>query len=651
MWMAWCAVAARTSPALYFSRPTATTGNAFNSTSLGAHTDKYKDKRIAGVNKFHNAFAGQTEYVTTSDNILVVERGTTGVALINFNGGSKSVSIKMNKMADGTYVDQISGTQFKVSGGTLTGQIPEGGVAAIYNKEPVTKNPTVSVSKDSGTFSEPFDLTLTPSNAAKATYCVNGEEEKEFTTKTTIKIGEGCSVGDKVTVKVTATGDGEPFEKTFTYTMTETPEYKLYVRAKKSDFSTAPNAYVYLEGKTAKELNGKWPGNAMKEEGDYYVFCTDEVDSAKIIFSYSGGQDPAAQQPGYDVTGYMEYDKNGKKMKGFTLESKAPEKTTPPVKTTPPETEPPQKTAPPTSTPKPTESSKTQPPKTDPPKTKSPQTEIPKTAPPKTESPETATPKTEPPKTEIPQTEAPEYTTKPPETEVPVCSNTPEPTEDIGIVEETPIPVTKEPEYTIKPTPTNGGKKNKNIMIKVTKNNPGIVQSAAGKGIILYMSAVGGQGKIHYKVEVVNSTKNKVSLAVKKSALSLYEKQVTWIPSKEGKYTIHVTVTDEKGDYNDRNISYKVTTPIKVKTFEATKNTVKKGKKITFTVNASSISRVKYRFKLLKIGSKTVKVLRNYSTKRTYIWKASGKGGYYIYLQIKDEDGNVKQVKKKITIK
>lgn len=641
MLMAWCAVAARTSPALYFSRPTATTGNAFNSTSLGAHTDKYKDKRIAEVNKFHNAFADQTEYVTTSDNVLVVERGTAGVALINFNGGSKSVSIKMNKMADGTYVDQISGAEFKVSGGTLTGQISDGGVAAIYNKGPVTKNPTVSVSKESGTFSEPFDLTLTPSNATKATYCVNGENEKEFTAKTTVKIGEGCSAGDKVTVKVTATGDGEPFEKTFTYTMTETPEYKLYVRAKKSDFSTAPNAYVYLDGKTAKELNGKWPGSAMKEDGDYYVFCTDEADSAKIIFSYGGGQDPAAQQPGYDVTGYMEYDKNAKKVTAFIPESKAPVKTTPPAKTTSPakttppaDTEPPVKTTPPVETEAPTK----------PP------------SPTKTPSP-TKPPETEPPKEEITETEAPK-------TEEPIYSFAPEFTEDPDdIPGETPIFPTQEPEYTMEPKPTEDAgsqgencnqkvdKKNTNIIIKVTNRNSSIVQSAAGKKIILYMCAVGGQGKLSYTVEVVNSAKKKVYLDVKKSTSSSYEKQVSWLPTRAGTYTVRVTVTDEKGYYNTKSVSYKITTPVKVKTFKVSKSTDKKKWKFVFTAKASSISSVKYRFKLQKVGSKTVKILRGYSTKKIYTWKPTAKGKYYVYLQVKDKDGNTKEVKKKIVVK
>ena len=123
--MAWCAVAARYPVALYFVRPTNM------SASLGAHNNTYQDKRIAEMNKFHNYFAGQNEYASTSDNVLVVERGTTGVALVNYNQGSKSVSIEMNKLEDGTYKDQVAGNSFTVSGGTLTGTIGDGGGVAI----------------------------------------------------------------------------------------------------------------------------------------------------------------------------------------------------------------------------------------------------------------------------------------------------------------------------------------------------------------------------------------------------------------------------------------------------------------------------------------------------------------------------------------
>ncbi|MDD6072523.1 MAG: leucine-rich repeat protein [Clostridiales bacterium] len=134
MVMAWCAVAARYSTALYFVRPSG--GSDWKSSELGSHEMAYTSKRIAAMNKFHNYFAGKSEYASTSDNVLVVERSTSGVALINYNQGSRKVSIQMHRMKDGIYTDQLTGNVFTVSNGILTGTIGEKGVAAIYNPVP-----------------------------------------------------------------------------------------------------------------------------------------------------------------------------------------------------------------------------------------------------------------------------------------------------------------------------------------------------------------------------------------------------------------------------------------------------------------------------------------------------------------------------------
>lgn len=75
----------------------------------------------------------------------------------------------------------------------------------------------------------------------------------------------------------------------------------------------------------------------MTEEGDYYVWYTNDAESAKVIFKYDEGQDPAAETPGYDISGYMEYYKSAKKVTAFTP---APKKTKAPTPTVDPTAEP-----------------------------------------------------------------------------------------------------------------------------------------------------------------------------------------------------------------------------------------------------------------------------------------------------------------------
>ena len=358
----WAIIAARDNGTpLFFSRPDGSDGPSTNyvgNNVLGAKgNDQFKHPEVAACNRFRNAMVGEKEYLSNpngSGSLLAIERGNKGVVIVNL--GSDASNIKLQKVADGTYTEEVSGKQVQVSGGTLNYTVPGGTVAVVYNPTAITKDPSVSVSKDTGTFTDPFDLKLTPVNATKATYSINGGEAVEFTKATTVKIGEGCEIGDKVTVKVTATGEGEPFEKTFTYTMADAPQYKMYLRVKKSDFDSAPTLYLYDSetGKTA--LNGAWPGNAMTAEGDYYVYTSDTVDSGVAILVSGTWRSTEDMQPGLSVNGYMEYDKSSNKFSTFTIETK------PPVTKEP--TKEPEKTA----TPKPSSTATTTPIKTATPK-------------------------------------------------------------------------------------------------------------------------------------------------------------------------------------------------------------------------------------------------------------------------------------------
>ena len=253
--------------------------------------------------------------------------------------------------------------------------------------------------------------------------------------------------------------------------------------------------------------------------------------------------------------------------------------------------------------------------------------------------------------TEVPKTE------KPIPTQTANANTSPTPTNDIH--KESPTPAVPTPTTQVTNPPTknpdeenpDNDKQNSDIKITLTKKNPTILSSAAGQKVNFYMSATGGAGDYTYRMEVMNAAGKKVNLKIKNASIKGYEKEAIWIASKTGTYKVNLVVTDKAGYYNSRSVSYSITNPVTIKTFKASKTSVKKGKTIKFTANATSFESVKYRFKLQKIGSKTIKTLRGYSTKKTYTWKTTAKGKYYVYLQVKDADGNTKLVKKKITVK
>ena len=92
------------------------------------------------VNRFHNHFVGQSEYLTqdTGANLYYNERGNSGVIIVNFNDGGRDINLPVYAMANGTYYDQITGNQFTVNGGRIYGSMGDTGVAVVYN--PSTTN-------------------------------------------------------------------------------------------------------------------------------------------------------------------------------------------------------------------------------------------------------------------------------------------------------------------------------------------------------------------------------------------------------------------------------------------------------------------------------------------------------------------------------
>ena len=127
----WALVAARANAmSLYLTRTTGFTPPNMLGT---AYLSGWNVPEVAAVNKFHKAFIGQSEYVANYDTIAYVERGTSGAVLVNVGGNGTSVNVPANRLANGTYKDQISGNTFRVSGGKITGNIGSSGIAVIYN--------------------------------------------------------------------------------------------------------------------------------------------------------------------------------------------------------------------------------------------------------------------------------------------------------------------------------------------------------------------------------------------------------------------------------------------------------------------------------------------------------------------------------------
>lgn len=279
---AWSIVASRKdSTALYFARPgAALMGEAATDTA-------YKSTAVSEVNKFHNLFVGQSEKLGSSDGVAYVARGTSGIVLANCTGTTKSVSISETGIADGSYVDTITGNKFTVSGGVLTGSIGSTGVAVVYNGATTPKN-TCSV--ESSTFKgETMTVELGLENATSGTYCLDDSTPVTYTGKTTIRIGSDYKYGETINLTLTATDGTNTTSTTYKYTKQEAASSGVYIFFDTTKFSTwtAPfNVYIYDEDTSSTETysNASWPGQPMQIDpatGYYYVEVSDKSCLAK----------------------------------------------------------------------------------------------------------------------------------------------------------------------------------------------------------------------------------------------------------------------------------------------------------------------------------------------------------------------------------
>ena len=288
---AWAIVASRKdSTALFFARPgTALMGNVSTDST-------YKSTAVSEINKFHNLFVGQSEKLGSSGNIAYVARGTSGIVLSNCNGTNASVSISGTGLADGKYTDTVSGAEFTVANGVLTGSIGNTGVAVVYNG---TTTPKAINSVESGSFrGDTMTLTLSLENATSGTYCLDDSTPVKFTGTTSIRIGSDYKPGETINLTVTATDGVKTSSMVYKYAKSTAQESGVYVffnPATKKGWSAPYQVYIYDEttNKGTVYKNANWPGEAMTLDpatGYYYY----EVPKSSSISADEDDENQAA---------------------------------------------------------------------------------------------------------------------------------------------------------------------------------------------------------------------------------------------------------------------------------------------------------------------------------------------------------------------
>ncbi len=291
-------------PALYFSRPTSSSGAAAQAGVMGS--THYTSSSVAEVNKFHNAMNGKADYYTASGSVASISRKDGGAIVVNFAGsGSVSVANGGAYATPGTYTDRVSGNTFTITASTISGTTNSTGIAVLYND--VATTPSVTLSQDGGIFkAESLSLTATLSNATAGWYQVGTGTKTTFTSTATFTIGTDAAYGDTIVVNWGATAsDGTEVTGSATYYKID-PNAKVYVYYNNPNSWSSVSCYLYTA-----TVNNAWPGTIMTYDSSLSIngktgWWYMEVPTAYVngYAMFTDGQASGTQQyPGANQTG------------------------------------------------------------------------------------------------------------------------------------------------------------------------------------------------------------------------------------------------------------------------------------------------------------------------------------------------------------
>lgn len=136
--LGWAIITARSGGTpLFFSRPAgANLDDQWGNNEIGKKgSDLFKDKEVAAVNRFRNVMAGLGETLSNpmdNEELVMIERGDKGAVIINVSGKDAALKDVTTVLADGSYKEKLTDTEFTVAGGKLSGTVGAGQVAVIY---------------------------------------------------------------------------------------------------------------------------------------------------------------------------------------------------------------------------------------------------------------------------------------------------------------------------------------------------------------------------------------------------------------------------------------------------------------------------------------------------------------------------------------
>lgn len=280
---------------LYFSRPSATTKSTIRMGQKGS--THFTSREIAAVNHLRNAMTGTRDFYTATDGVACITREGGGACIVVGNGLSREVSVENGGgyVPAGTYIDEVSGNTFTVTEATISGKVGDTGIAVIY--QGMTPQPEVVFDPDGCGFEGNLTVTATLRNASEGWIQVGTAARQTITDTKTFTVGRGMSVGDKIEVTWSATGEGTTRTGSVVYTMIDASQVEPYTIYFDNTASKWETPYIHFWGGASTST---YPGVAMEYVGGDIWKKTIDPKSTGCLFNAGDGD--ASKTADFKVT-------------------------------------------------------------------------------------------------------------------------------------------------------------------------------------------------------------------------------------------------------------------------------------------------------------------------------------------------------------
>ena len=305
---AYAVVAARAnSQSLYLSRPYEHNHDSICYGQKGS--THFTQKEVAAVNHFHNAMVGTGEYFGNDNGCYVICRGG-GAVIVSPSGSNFDITVTNGggMVPAGTYIDEVSGSTWTVTGSSISGHIGGSGIAVIYGE--TAAGPSAYADPGNTTYKTgTITVTLGYSNADSASYSIDGGSFRSYTNGQTITIGSGVSYGSSTTLTVRATKGSSSDQATYTYTKVDPNAVQtVYFDNSKYNWSEV-YCYLYYDNNGNIISNGAWPGEKMTRGKNnlYFYDVPLGLGNGRAIFTENSNNNdhryPGTNDPGLDLNG------------------------------------------------------------------------------------------------------------------------------------------------------------------------------------------------------------------------------------------------------------------------------------------------------------------------------------------------------------